>query len=108
MSTSLVVFLGFRLSRRSASERYPYGLERAEDLAGVGIAVVIWASAAFAGYESVRKLIEHGHTAHVGAGIAGAVIGILGNQVVARYKHTVGTRIGSATLVADATVSCGA
>jgi cation diffusion facilitator family transporter len=50
VSTSAVVFLGFRLSRRPASERYPYGLDRAEDLAGIGIAVVIWASAAFAGY----------------------------------------------------------
>jgi cation diffusion facilitator family transporter len=102
VSTSAVVFLGFRLSRRPASERYPYGLERAEDLAGVGIAVVIWASAAFAGYESIRKLVEHGHTSHVGAGIAGAVIGIAGNQVVARYKLITGRRIGSATLVADA------
>ena len=102
VSTSAVVFIGFRLSRRPASERYPYGLERAEDLAGIGIAAVIWASAAFAGYESVRKLVEHGHTAHVGAGIAGAVLGIAGNQVVARYKLIVGKRIGSATLVADA------
>jgi cation diffusion facilitator family transporter len=102
VSTSAVVFLGFRLSRRPATERYPYGLERAEDLAGIGIAVVIWASAAFAGYESIRKLIEHGHTTNVGAGIAGAVIGILGNQAVARYKHAIGRRIGSATLVADA------
>ena len=97
VSTSAVVFLGFRLSKRPPSERYPYGLERAEDLAGIGIAVVIWASAAFAGFESVRKLIEHGHTAHVGAGIAGAVLGIVGNQVVARYKMVTGKRIGSAT-----------
>jgi cation diffusion facilitator family transporter len=102
VSTSAVVFLGFRLSRRPATERYPYGLERAEDLVGIGIAIVIWASAAFAGYESIRKLIEHGHTTHVGAGIAGAAIGILGNQVVARYKLVTGRRIGSATLVADA------
>ena len=102
VSTSAVVFLGFRLSKRPASERYPYGLERAEDLAGIGIAVVIWASAVFAGAESVRKLIEHGHTTDVGWGIAGAVIGILGNQIVARYKLTVGRRIGSATLLADA------
>jgi cation diffusion facilitator family transporter len=102
VSTSAVVFLGFRLSRRPASERYPYGLERAEDLAGIGIAIVIWASAAFAGAESVRKLIEHGHTTDVGWGIAGAMIGIVGNQLVARYKLTVGRRIGSATLIADA------
>jgi cation diffusion facilitator family transporter len=102
LSTSAVVFLGFRLSRRPASERYPYGMERAEDLAGIGIAVVIWASAAFAGFESIRKLIEHGHTTHVGWGIVGAVIGIIGNQVVARYKLIIGRRIGSATLIADA------
>jgi cation diffusion facilitator family transporter len=102
VSTSAVVFLGFRLSRRPPTEKYPYGLERAEDLAGIGIAVVIWSSAVFAGFESIRKLIEHGHTAHVGAGIAGAVLGIVGNQVVARYKLIVGKRINSATLIADA------
>ena len=102
VSTSAVVFLGFRLSRRPPTERYPYGLERAEDLAGIGIAIVIWASAGFAGYESIRKLIDHGPTSHVGVGIAGAAIGILGNQIVARYKLVVGRRINSATLIADA------
>jgi cation diffusion facilitator family transporter len=102
VSTSAVVFLGFRLSRQPATERYPYGLDRAEDLAGIGIAAVIWASAAFAGYQSVHKLITHGHTTHVGAGIAGAIIGIAGNLAVARYKLVVGRRINSATLVADA------
>ena len=102
VSTSAVVFLGFRLSRRPPTERYPYGLERSEDLAGIGIAVVIWASAAFAGYESVRKLLEHGRTTDVGLGIAGAALGIAGNQVVARYKLRIGQRINSATLIADA------
>jgi cation efflux family protein len=78
VSTSAVVFLGFRLSRRPPTSRYPYGLERAEDLAGIGIAVVIWVSAAFAGTESIRKLAGHGHTAHVGAGIAGAGRAVVG------------------------------
>jgi hypothetical protein len=31
--------------------------------------VSTWASATFAGIESIRKLIEHGHTVHVGAGL---------------------------------------
>jgi divalent metal cation (Fe/Co/Zn/Cd) transporter len=65
-------------------------------------AAVIWASAAFAGYESIRKLIGHGPTTHIGAGMAGAVIGIAGNLAVARYKLVVGKRIHSATLIADA------
>jgi cation diffusion facilitator family transporter len=102
VSTSAVVFLGFRLSRKGPTERYPYGLDRAEDLAGIGIAIVIWASAAFAGYESIRKLVGHGTTSHVAWGITGAVLGIVGNQVVARYKLIVGRRIKSATLIADA------
>jgi cation diffusion facilitator family transporter len=102
VSTSLLVFLGFRASRKTATDRYPYGYERAEDLAGVGIAVVIWASAVFAGVESVRKLLEHGTTSHVGVGIVAAVVGIVGNQAVARYKLVVGRRINSATLIADA------
>lgn len=102
VSTSLVVFIGFRMSRKPASERYPYGYERAEDLAGIGIAIVIWASAVLAGFESVSKLLRHGSTHYVGWGIAGAAIGILGNQIVARYKMRVGRRINSATMIADA------
>ena len=102
VSTSAVVFVGFRLSRREPTERYPYGLDRAEDLAGIGIAVAIWISAAFAGYESIRKLIDHGTTSHVALGISGAALGIVGNQVVARYKLVIGRRINSATLIADA------
>jgi cation diffusion facilitator family transporter len=102
VSTSAVVFIGFRVSRKGPTERFPYGLDRAEDLAGIGIAVVIWASALFAGYESVRKLVNHGPTSHIALGIFGAALGIVGNQVVARYKLVTGRRINSGTLVADA------
>ena len=51
--------------------------------------MVIWISAAFAGAESIRKLLEHGHTTDVGAGIAGAAIGILGNQAVCQRRHVI-------------------
>jgi len=102
VSTSLVVFLGFRVSAKPASPRYPYGFERAEDLAGLGVALVIWASAVFAGVESWHKLTSHGSTTHVGLGMVGAVLGMVGNQAVARYKLRVGRQIQSNTLVADA------
>jgi cation diffusion facilitator family transporter len=102
VSTSLAVFIGFRASRKKATNRYTYGYERAEDLAGVGIAVIIWASAVFAGYESIHKLIHDSGTRDVGWGVGAAAVGIIGNQIVARYKLRVGTRINSATLVADA------
>jgi cation diffusion facilitator family transporter len=102
VSTSAVVFLGFFISKRAATARYPYGYERAEDIAGLGVAAVIWASAAFAGVESVRKLVSHTPTTHLGWGMLAACIGIAGNQSVAWYKRRVGSRIHSATLLADA------
>lgn len=102
VSTSAVVFAGFRISKRRANPAFPHGFERAEVLAGLGVAFVIWASAVFAGVESVRKLVSHGSTSHVGIGMLGALLGILGNQLVARYKLRVGRRIQSATLVSDA------
>jgi cation diffusion facilitator family transporter len=102
VSTSALVFVGFRASRKLPTERYPYGYERAEDLAGIGVALVIWGSALVAGFESVTKLLRHGSTTHLGWGIAAAGVGIAGNQIVARYKLRVGRRIRSATLVADA------
>jgi cation diffusion facilitator family transporter len=101
VSTSLVVFLGFRISRRRATAAHPYGYERAEDLAGLGVAAVVWASAVFAASVSIHKLTEHGRTSNVALGVAAATVGILGNQLVARYKLRVGRRISSATLVAD-------
>jgi cation diffusion facilitator family transporter len=61
VSTSLVVFIGFKVSKRPATSANPYGFERAEDLAGLGVALAIWASAVFAGIVSVHKLTEHGH-----------------------------------------------
>jgi cation diffusion facilitator family transporter len=102
VSTSALVFVGFRASRRVPTERYPYGYERAEDLAGIGVALVIWGSALVAGFESVTKLLRHGGTGHLGWGIAAAAVGVAGNQLVARYKLAVGRRIRSATMVADA------
>ncbi len=102
VSTSAVVFIGFRLSRRPATASHPYGYERAEDLAGLGVALVVWASAVFAGVISVRKLTSHGTTSHLGLGIAAAMVGIIGNQLVARYKMRVGRRIQSTALIADA------
>jgi cation diffusion facilitator family transporter len=102
VSTSAVVFVGFRVSKRRPTGRFPYGYERAEDLAGLGVALVIWVSAVFAGIESYRKLVGHGTTSHLGWGMTGAALGILGNQAVARYKLATGKRIQSATLIADA------
>jgi cation diffusion facilitator family transporter len=62
----------------------------------------VWGSARFAGYVSVHKLIEGGHTTHLSLGVVAAAVGIVGNQLVARDKQRVGKHIQSVTLLADA------
>ena len=102
VGTSAMVFFGFWVSRRAPRPRYPYGFERAEDLAGLGVALFIWFSAVFAGVESYRKLVSGGGTSYVGVGVVAAAIGVAGNLAVSRYKLGIGKRIYSAALLADA------
>lgn len=99
--TALPLGIAFLLGRRAASRRYTYGLGRAEDLAGVVVVLIIAGSAAFAGYEAVQRLLDPRPVQHLWIVAAAGIIGFVGNELVARYRITVGRQIGSAALVAD-------
>ncbi|WP_034517105.1 cation diffusion facilitator family transporter [Actinomadura rifamycini] len=99
--TAVPLGVAFVLGRRAASRGFTYGYGRAEDLAGIVIVLTIAASAAFAGWTAVDRLLDPRDVDHVGAVAAAAVVGFLGNEWVARYRIRVGRRIGSAALVAD-------
>lgn len=99
--TALPLWIAFRLGRRQPDRRHTYGWGRAEDIAGILIVVAILASAAFAGWEAFRRLLDPRGVDHLWAVAGASVIGFIGNEVVARYRITVGTDIGSAALVAD-------
>lgn len=100
--TTVGVYFGFRASRKQPTRRYPYGYGRAEDLTGIVIVIAIWSSAALAGWQSYDKLVSGRGTTHLTLGMVAAVVGIVGNQLVARYKLAVGRAIKSAPLIVDA------
>lgn len=99
--TAVPLAIAFSLGRRVATRRFTYGYGRAEDLAGVVIVVLIGVSAALAGYEAVKRLINPADMQALGLVAAAGVVGFLGNEWVARYRIKVGREIGSAALVAD-------
>lgn len=99
--TAVPLWIAFVLGRRPANRRFTYGYGRAEDLAGVFIVLVIAASAVVAAWESVRRLLDPQPVDNVGWVLAAGIIGFAGNELVAVYRIRVGTRIGSAALVAD-------
>lgn len=99
--TALPLGVAFVLGRRAANRRFTYGYGRAEDLAGIVIVLTIAASAAFAAWTAIDRLLNPQEISYLPVVAAAAVIGFLGNEWVARYRIRVGRDIGSAALVAD-------
>ncbi|MEU0199721.1 MULTISPECIES: cation diffusion facilitator family transporter [unclassified Streptomyces] len=99
--TAVPLGIAFVLGRRAATRRFTYGYGRAEDLAGLVIVLTIAASAAFAGWAAIDRLLDPRPVAHVPAVAVAALVGFAGNEWVARYRIRVGRSIGSAALVAD-------
>lgn len=99
--TAVPLGIAFVLGRRAATRRFTYGYGRAEDLAGLVIVLTIAASAAFAAWAAVGRLLDPRPVAQVPAVALAALLGFAGNEWVARYRIRVGREIGSAALVAD-------
>ncbi|MEU8577001.1 cation diffusion facilitator family transporter [Streptomyces asoensis] len=99
--TAVPLGIAFVLGRRAATRRFTYGYGRAEDLAGIAIVLTIAASAVFAGWTAVERLLDPRPVEQVGAVAVAALAGFAGNEWVARYRMRVGRSIGSAALVAD-------
>jgi cation diffusion facilitator family transporter len=93
--------VAFIAGRRPPTRRYTYGYGRAEDLAGVVILILIAGSAAVTAWAAVSRLAHPRPVSSLAAVAAAALIGFVGNELVARYRVRAGRRIGSAALVAD-------
>ena len=70
-------------------------------MVGLVVLALIVGSAAFAGYEAIDRLTHPQKITDLGLVMAAAVVGAVGNELVAQYRIRVGRRIGSAALEAD-------
>jgi cation diffusion facilitator family transporter len=99
--TAIPLLIAFRLGRRLPTRRFTYGYHRAEDIAGLVIVGLIFASAVAAAAEAIVRLAHPRPLEHVWWVLIAGVVGFLGNEGVAVYRIRVGRRIGSAALEAD-------
>lgn len=99
--TAIPIGIAFVVGRRMANRRYTYGYGRAEDIAGLFVLLTMLASALFALYEAVDRLLNPRDLDHLGWVAVAGVVGFAGNELVAVYRIRVGRRIGSAALIAD-------
>ena len=75
--------------------------ERAERGAGLFVVAAIFVSAAVAGVEAIRRLVDPAPPDHLWALTAAGAIGYLGNHVAAKVRLRAGERLDSPALVAD-------
>ena len=99
--TALPIWLAFRLARRPPSARFTYGLGRVEDLAGLLVVFAIGASGVYAVFVSIERLLHPSPVEQPWIVVAAGLIGVIGNEAVARFRINAGKRIGSLALVAD-------
>jgi cation diffusion facilitator family transporter len=99
--TAVPLGLAFILGKREPSKRFTYGYGRVEDLAGLVVVLTIFASAAFAGYQSIYRLLHPQPVGYLWAVALGAIVGFIGNESVAVFRIKVGKEMGSAALIAD-------
>ena len=100
-STAIPLWIAFRLARLKPSRQYPYGYGKVEDLAGAVIVFLILFSAVVAGVQSVERFLNPQPVRYLWAIGAAAIIGFVGNEVVALFRIRVGKEINSAALIAD-------
>ncbi|UCC52783.1 MAG: cation transporter, partial [Anaerolineaceae bacterium] len=98
---SIPLLIALYLARRVATRRYTYGFGKAEDVAGIFIVISIAISAAIVFWESIQKFVNPEPMTNLGWVAAAAIIGFLGNELVAILEIRTGRKIGSAAMVAD-------
>ncbi len=98
---SIPLLFAFYFARRAANKRFTYGYGRLEDIAGVFIVISIGFSAAFILYESAQRLLNPLPLENLEWVALAALVGFVGNELVAEMQIRVGRRIGSDAMIAD-------
>lgn len=98
---SVPLLIAFYLARRAANRRYTYGFGKAEDVAGIFIVLSIVVSAGYIIWESFGKLLNPTPISNGWWVAAAAVIGFIGNEIVASLQIRTGRKISSDAMIAD-------
>jgi cation diffusion facilitator family transporter len=102
-SSNVLALLGLRWAAAPADARHPYGRQKIEILAALGIGVLIVAGLFEFGTAAVHSLIDRHPAPRIGVAGFAVVLGTMAvNLFVTRYEQRRAAELGSALLHADA------
>ncbi len=98
---SALVWVGIRIAERPPDEAHPYGHFKAESLAELGVGIIIIVTSLTILYDAVNELIAGRSPEFELYALAVAIVSAVSNEILARYKISVGVRTKSSSLIAE-------
>lgn len=99
--TSIITFIGFRIGLKPADIEHPYGHGRAEALAGLVVVLFLGIVAYEILSEAYKKLFIVSTPPDYIAAVM-ALVGIITNSIMTHYMMSIGKKINSPAIIADA------
>ena len=98
---SLLVWMGIKIASKPADDEHPYGHFKAESLAELGVGIIILLSSFLIVKEAIDGFLNVSIPAVEYYAVAVALLSAFGNELLARYKISVGKRTKSSALIAE-------
>ena len=107
--SSFIVMIGLKISSKKEDENHPFGHERFEPVATIILAVMLFISGGFIGYQAFQDILayfQHGTvhelSSHMVIGLIAAAISIIGKEAMFWYTRNAGKKIHSEAFIANA------
>lgn len=107
--SSFIVMIGLKISSKKEDEDHPFGHERFEPVATIILAIMLFLSGGFIGYQAIKDIIAffkdgvvHELSTHVVIGLVAAIVSIIGKEAMFWYTRNAGKKIHSEAFIANA------
>jgi cation diffusion facilitator family transporter len=102
MGTDLLILLGVKFWSAPADERHPYGHQRVETVVTLCISLILVAVAFGLGWDAIKRLGGEVKCPPLSVALLGPALSIIAKELLFRRTRTVGKRIHSSALIANA------
>lgn len=100
--TSIVVLIGLRIAKRPPDKTHPYGHGKAESIAAKTVAIILILVGAHFGIDNFKTIFTKTLVTPGMITLWIALLAIITQESLFRYKFRLGRRIGSSAITADA------